>query len=108
MLNVQLTDEELYKLLLRERHNATRARAFDDAKVIFPYVERAWVERQIVKFMEELGLNENEAKALLAETIHFYHLKVDEQDKRRRKGEAVRDQIEWLMIAKVRREEVPA
>ncbi len=98
----ELTDEELYVFLRRERHNAARARAFDEAYPKFLLSQKAWCDRQIEKLTVQAGLNEVEAKTLLAVLLIFYHAKVDEQDKLRAHGETIQAEIEWAQARKNR------
>jgi hypothetical protein len=101
-----LTDEELYQYLRGERHNAVRARVFDEAYAKFPISRKAWCDRQIAKLKETIGLNDQEAKAFLAVLLIVYHSKPDEHDNRCREGETIRSLIEWADSAKRRQSKV--
>lgn len=87
-----------YSLLKSDRDDASRASAFDAWLAEQPRdVQRAcgfklWV------MTTDGGLSETGAKAMLAMLILFIHDEIDEQDKRRAHGEAVRQAYEWTMV----------
>lgn len=92
-------DRSFYVLLRKDRHDAQRAKAFDEAYPLFSEEEKDWCERALTNLMDH-GFGAQQAKALVATVLIFVHMKVDEQDKWREHGEYLRAEFEWATMGK--------
>jgi len=92
------------KYLRKDRHDATRARLYDEWREGLSEPEKASCDEALNKLQSKWHLGEQQAKALLVQCILFVHMKVDEQDKWRRHGETVRAQFEYAYAGLLTRE----
>lgn len=87
-----------YDLLRKDRDDAARAKVFDEWRELqSPEVQEA-CEEKLYRLKAAGNLGDNQAKAILCVLILFCHMKVDEQDKWRARGENLRAQFEWMCV----------
>ena len=87
-----------HELLLKStRDDYRRALAFDSAYANFTDEQKAKCDK-LIKGLCANGINEVEAKAMVAELLIFVNMKPDDQDCWIQHGKAVLSRYEWHLI----------
>lgn len=105
-------DKVFYSKLRKDRHDAQRAKIFDEWVEVQSAPVQASCDEALNRLKFKWGLSDQQAKSVLVQLILFMHMKPDERYRWVEHGNYIRSEFEWaypgMKMKEFLREEVPA
>lgn len=88
-------DKVFYSLLRKDRHDAQRAKIFDEWMELQPAPIQASCDLAVKRLVARWHLSDTQAKAIVAQLILFVHMKADERCRWVEHANYIRSEFEW-------------